>query len=115
MEIRVSADDKARVVVVWYDRPASPPADQSQAFELFGLHQLDVIDGDTLSSPAEVKYVKPGEVIPKDKLYYQYIHAKDKLDPSRKSEMFLWADRKRKTGQVRGIREFVSSELPQAT
>lgn len=115
MEMRIATDDKARVVIVWYDRPASPQRDQSQFFELFGMHYLDVIDGDTLSSPAEVKFVKPGEPIPKDKLYYQYIQAKDKLSPTRRAEIFLWAEGKRKTNQLRGIKESVTPDPVQAT
>lgn len=104
MEIRVAADGQARVVVVWYDRPAGPYSSQSQLFELHGLHQLDVIDGNTLSSRAEVMYVRPGQAIPKDKLYYQYIHANDdRLDPTRKKEIFLWATLKRAGHHSKGV------------
>lgn len=115
MEIRIAADDKARVVIVWYDRPNPPPKDKSHAFELFGLHYLDVIDGDTLSSPAEVKYIKPGEATPKDKLYYRYIEAKERLDPSRKAEIFLWADVKRQKHQQRVLKISVSPDPLQSS
>lgn len=108
MEIRVAADDSARVVVVWYDRPAnSPPS----SFELFGIHYLDVIDGSTLSSRAEVTYVKPGQAVPKDKLYYQYIQTAERLDPTRKAELFLWAASKRSKHQFKAVQKSESVDI----
>lgn len=110
MEIRVAADDSARVVVVWYDRPAgcSP-----HSFELFGIHYLDVIDGSTLSSRAEVTYIRSGQPIPKDKLYYQYIQTAERLDPTRRKELFLWATSKRSLHQSKMIQQIGSLDTLQ--
>lgn len=100
LEIRIAADDTARVVVTWYDRTAPH---QPSSFELFGIHYLDVIDGSTLSSRAEVTYVKPGQAVPKDKLYYQYIQTNQRVDPTRKAELFLWATSKRGSHQQKSV------------